>query len=281
MPPVTSITILYDAACGLCTFAKDWIGKQSPLVRLEFLRAGSTEAQRAFPHLSPGELAVVADTGEVWFGSHAWIVCLWALRDYRDLAFRLTGPALSLMAREAFMAVSRNRLALSSMLRLRNDRQIEQQLRKVQCPAMPDHAEVKGAPKSDETRQRILSAALKLFHDRGFEAATMRDIAEEAAVATGAAYYYFPSKDAIVMEFYRRASDGDAAQDRGSPGNATGLERRLCDLIRVIGIISRLAGEFCALCFETAPIPGIHFLRSALRPRDPRDRYRLVPPYLG
>ncbi len=66
---------------------------------------------------------------------------------------------------------------------------------------MPDRAEVKAAPKSEETRERILNAALKLFRDRGFEAATMRDIAEEAGVATGAAYYYFPSKDAIVMEY--------------------------------------------------------------------------------
>lgn len=134
MQPVTSITVLYDASCGLCMFAKDWIRKQSPLVRLEFLAAGSTEAQRAFPQIAPGELAVVADTGEVWLGNHAWIVCLWALRDYRDLAFRLTSPALLLMSREAFIAVSRNRLALSSMLRLRNGREIEQQLRKVAAP---------------------------------------------------------------------------------------------------------------------------------------------------
>lgn len=134
MQPVTSITVLYDAACGLCTFAKDWIRKQSPLVGIEFLAAGSTEARRAFPQLSPGELAVVADTGEVWLGNHAWIVCLWALRDYRDLAFRLTSPALLLMSREALIAVSKSRLALSSLLRLRNEREIEQQLRKVAAP---------------------------------------------------------------------------------------------------------------------------------------------------
>jgi predicted DCC family thiol-disulfide oxidoreductase YuxK len=134
MQPVKSITILYDAACGLCTFAKDWITRQSPLVGLEFLAAGSPEAQRAFPQISPGELAVVADTGEVWLGNHAWIVCLWALRDYCGVAFLLTSPALSRMSREAFIAVSRNRLALSSMLRLRNGREIEQQLRKVAAP---------------------------------------------------------------------------------------------------------------------------------------------------
>jgi predicted DCC family thiol-disulfide oxidoreductase YuxK len=134
MPPVTSITIVYDAACGLCMRAKDWITQQAPLVGLQFVPSGSSEAWRRFPQLPAGELAVVANTGEVWLGNHAWIVCLWALRDYRDLALRLTNPLLVLMAREAFAVVSRNRYALSGMLRLRNEREIEQQLRKVVVP---------------------------------------------------------------------------------------------------------------------------------------------------
>lgn len=59
--------------------------------------------------------------------------------------------------------------------------------------------------KSDETRSRILEAALAVFRERGFERATMREIATEAGVAVGAAYYYFESKDAIVMAFYIRS----------------------------------------------------------------------------
>ncbi len=98
---------------------------------------------------------------------------------------------------------------------------------------MPDPAVVKPAPKSEETRQRILSAALKLFRDRGFDAATMRDIAEEAGMATGAAYYYFPSKDAIVMEFYRRSSAEMHSKIEEALENVGGLERRLYELIRV------------------------------------------------
>ena len=134
MPPVTSITIVYDAGCGLCQRAKDWIIQQAPLVGLQFVASGSSEARRRFPRLPADELAVVANTGEVWLGNHAWIVCLWALRGYRDLAIRLTSPLLLLMAREAFAVVSKNRSALSSMLRLRNGREIEQQLRKVVVP---------------------------------------------------------------------------------------------------------------------------------------------------
>ena len=61
--------------------------------------------------------------------------------------------------------------------------------------------------KSDATGGKILSAALELFREQGFDAATMRGIAERAKVATGAAYYYYASKDAIVMDFYRRSCD--------------------------------------------------------------------------
>ena len=61
---------------------------------------------------------------------------------------------------------------------------------------------MKTTAKSEETRARILKAAIELFARQGFDAATMRGVAAEAGVATGAAYYYFDSKDAIVLAFY-------------------------------------------------------------------------------
>ena len=61
--------------------------------------------------------------------------------------------------------------------------------------------------KSDETRTRILNAALALFRNRGFEATTMRDIARESGVALGATYYHFHSKEAIVLAFYELAKE--------------------------------------------------------------------------
>jgi len=134
MEPVTGITIVYDASCGLCTRAKAWITEQTALVSVQFVAAESAAAGKRFPQLPVGEVAVVANTGEAWFGDHAWIVCLWALRDYRDLAVRLTSPLLSLMAREAFTIVSKNRHVLSNLLRLQSEREIEQQLRKVVVP---------------------------------------------------------------------------------------------------------------------------------------------------
>lgn len=61
--------------------------------------------------------------------------------------------------------------------------------------------------KSEETREHILDTALRLFREKGFDATTMRDIASEAGVATGAAYYYFHSKEDLVMGFYMRTAE--------------------------------------------------------------------------
>jgi AcrR family transcriptional regulator len=59
--------------------------------------------------------------------------------------------------------------------------------------------------KAEQTRQRILEAALQLFRQKGFAATTMREVADAAGLATGAAYYHFPSKESIVLAFYDRA----------------------------------------------------------------------------
>jgi AcrR family transcriptional regulator len=58
--------------------------------------------------------------------------------------------------------------------------------------------------KSEETRRRILEVALELFREKGFEQTTMREIAERAGMALGAAYYYFDSKEKFVVAYYQQ-----------------------------------------------------------------------------
>jgi AcrR family transcriptional regulator len=59
-------------------------------------------------------------------------------------------------------------------------------------------------PKGEQTRERILDAALDLFRTRGYADTTMRQIADAAEVAVGNAYYYFASKDQLILAFYER-----------------------------------------------------------------------------
>jgi AcrR family transcriptional regulator len=87
--------------------------------------------------------------------------------------------------------------------------------------------------KGELTRNTILESALQLFRDKGFDATTMRDIAAQAGVALGAAYYYFESKDAIVMGFYERAQKQMAPLVEESLANAKGLHDRLHAIIQV------------------------------------------------
>jgi AcrR family transcriptional regulator len=85
--------------------------------------------------------------------------------------------------------------------------------------------------KSEQTRARILAAALSVFRERGFEASTMREIAAEAGMAVGAAYYYFDSKDALVLAFYEQAQQQMAPQAERILSAAKTFEQRLRGII--------------------------------------------------
>jgi AcrR family transcriptional regulator len=58
--------------------------------------------------------------------------------------------------------------------------------------------------KGEQTRERILDAALDLFRTNGYAETTMRQIADAAGVAVGNAYYYYASKDQLILAFYER-----------------------------------------------------------------------------
>jgi len=85
--------------------------------------------------------------------------------------------------------------------------------------------------KSAETRARILDAAMELFRRQGFEETTMREIAAEAGVATGAAYYYFESKDAIALAFYDQSQQELEPLIEEALAGAKHLKDRLGELL--------------------------------------------------
>ncbi|MFG2128094.1 thiol-disulfide oxidoreductase DCC family protein [Streptomyces sp. NPDC048751] len=109
--PVRRLTVLYDAECGLCTHLRDWLVRQPQLVPLEMVPAGSEEARRRFPGLDHratlDEVTVVGDSGQVYRDAAAWIVTLWALREHRPLAHRLSTPAGARLARGAVLAAAK------------------------------------------------------------------------------------------------------------------------------------------------------------------------------
>ena len=98
---------------------------------------------------------------------------------------------------------------------------------------MPVSTKAAAFTKAEETRSRILAAALEMFRQRGFDQTTMREIAVEAGVALGSAYYYFASKEALVMAFYEEASKEMSARIEMRLAGAKSLESRLRAILDV------------------------------------------------
>jgi TetR/AcrR family transcriptional regulator, cholesterol catabolism regulator len=85
--------------------------------------------------------------------------------------------------------------------------------------------EAEPSPRLDNTRDRVLDAAIRLFADRGFEACTMRDLGSAVGIKAPALYNHFASKEVLLgeavehtlREFFTRVvgplpSDPDGAQ---------------------------------------------------------------------
>ena len=127
--------------------------------------------------------------------------------------------------------------------------------------------------KGEETRARIYDAALALFRDRGFEAATMRDVAAAAGMSLGAAYHYFPSKDAIVLAYY---DDVTAEHERRVLARLAG-ERSLRERLRIpfhtkLDILAEDRPLMSALLrYAGQPSHPLSFLGPATRPMQLRN----------
>ena len=85
---------------------------------------------------------------------------------------------------------------------------------------------------SSVRRQHILEAAIRVFADRGFHRATIRDVAIEAGVADGTIYNVFENKTALLLGILD-ARPGGSAPDPAHPPTADGIdpERMIRDMI--------------------------------------------------
>src|SRR3954463_1462775 len=111
-----SLYVLYDEHCELCNRLKDWLVGQRSWISLTVLPATSTRARAMFPgleNIASSDLVVVSEAGEVYLDHHAWIICLYALEEYRDCALRLSSPGLLPFARQAFDILSKDRTTIS------------------------------------------------------------------------------------------------------------------------------------------------------------------------
>lgn len=112
--------------------------------------------------------------------------------------------------------------------------------------------------KSDRTRAMIRDAALQSFRERGFDATTIRQIAQQTGVSVGTTNYHFASKNELVQELYLEVQH--AHRDAALP-----LLAGADDLIARLGIVYRTGLDQLEPFHDHAP----EFLSAAVSPRSP------------
>jgi AcrR family transcriptional regulator len=111
-------------------------------------------------------------------------------------------------------------------------------------------------PRAEQTRSAIVTAALRLFRENGYDATTMRAVAAEAGVSTGNAYYYFGSKEELIREFYARSQADHAAASRVVLAAETDFAARLAGTLRALIDVLGSYHEFAAKFFKHAAEPS-------------------------
>ncbi len=112
---------------------------------------------------------------------------------------------------------------------------------------------------ADDTRTRILNAAGPVFAEKGFQAATVRDICQAASVNLASVNYYFGDKERLYIESVKRARQMRAEQVPLPDWPAgTSPETKLRDFIRTM--MTRM------VVLEKAPWQVQLMMREVLQP---------------
>ena len=102
--------------------------------------------------------------------------------------------------------------------------------------------------RSDDKRQRILQAAVKVFARKGYFAAKVSEIARRADVADGTIYLYFKNKEDILVSLFDTVMAEHIAKARRDVAAASGAPARLQAIaehhLRVLGENRELAVVF-------------------------------------
>jgi len=127
----------------------------------------------------------------------------------------------------------------------------------------------------EDKRRLLLDAAVRVFARKGYHAARVGDIAEEAGVAYGLLYHYFSSKEEVLRDVFRetwraliatienveRAGDSPREQLRKVAEILLRSWRREPDLVRVLVLeVTRsqlLAGEMDEIVASFSAIQSI------------------------
>lgn len=132
------IEVFYDGRCGMCCSFHEWINRQPRAFGIEFIPYQAAHAERIFPGLGTldpaREMIVRTSEDEIFRGAEAWVWCLYSCKNHQEAARRLGGPGLLPLAIHACRMLAANRHALSKVFFRSKDRQVREELHRMEIP---------------------------------------------------------------------------------------------------------------------------------------------------
>jgi AcrR family transcriptional regulator len=111
----------------------------------------------------------------------------------------------------------------------------------------------------EQSRERLLDAALRLFSRQGYDRTSVRAIAVEAGVATGLLYHYFDGKESVLGALFERSMAdvraSFAAADAIGAGSDAGV--RIGALVRGAFEVVRRHQDFWRLSYAIRMQPPV------------------------
>jgi AcrR family transcriptional regulator len=122
-------------------------------------------------------------------------------------------------------------------------------------------------PNSDQTRERIVASAARLFYNEGIRAASVDAIAEKAGVTKKTLYYHFRSKDELIAAYLESRDqptlDLYARWFEETPGSAADKVRGLfAEFARATDTMKWKGCGFLRTAAELANTPGHPALKT-------------------
>jgi predicted DCC family thiol-disulfide oxidoreductase YuxK len=143
-----TLYIIYDRECGFCESCRSWLCRQPAFLELRFIPRRSLAVTERFPglaQLDTGEdLVVVSDEGAVYRGTSAYLMCLYALQEYREWAIRLSSPGFLPLTRRVFQQLTKQRGWISRRFFQLTSEQLEIELGRDLAPACTVKAPTQG-----------------------------------------------------------------------------------------------------------------------------------------
>ncbi len=96
----------------------------------------------------------------------------------------------------------------------------------------------------EQRKAHLRAAARRVFAHRGFDAATLEEVAQEAGIAKGTLYLYFPSKEEIFWAAVRERMLELRQRAQAAMRQAEGIQARLRAAIAARGELMRSDTEF-------------------------------------